>query len=74
MLEYVINGSTNKEYVLFGTALKYASTDLQNDYEVVLAAVSQHGFALEFASQKCGQITRLRPLLYLTILIGVYFG
>ena len=36
----------------FTSVLEYASKELQNDREVVLAAVTQNGYALNFASEE----------------------
>ena len=46
-------GSTNREMVLtavhkYGETLFFASKDLQADRQIVLAAVNNDGFALEF--------------------------
>ena len=38
-----------------GWALKFASSELQQDREVVLAAVQQSGWLLQFASSKLQQ-------------------
>ena len=37
----------------YGNNLKFASIDLKNDKEIVLAAVIQNGNALQFASIYC---------------------
>ena len=40
-----------KKYGTPGTSLKDASESLRNDYDVVLAAVKNHGCSLQYASQ-----------------------
>ena len=50
MPAYVRRGEALAAVKADGMALKYASTELQADREVVLAAVQQRGLALEYAS------------------------
>ena len=37
-----------------GNILEYASEELRERHDIVMAAVSQKGMALEFASAECG--------------------